>query len=86
MKRNYFLWLEALHQLRHNKEETNSLQYFSESEWKQTRKSLNDKKLAATQNMSNTARRAKQHIPGPQPPVHNMQTVSNIVKGDLELL
>ena len=59
MKRNYYQWLETLHQLRHEKELKKGLEYFSESEWRQSRKSLNEKKLETTQNMSLGAKQGK---------------------------
>lgn len=78
-KRNYFLWLEALHQLRQEKQLSERVEYFSETEFKKSRKSLLEKQMETKQNMSLGARRAKK----PGAPV---QRFSKIATQNLELL
>ena len=84
MKRNYYQWLETLHQLRHEKQVCKTVQYFSETEWRQSRKSLLDKQRETQANMqyvrskTSTNKRAQLNV---MLPPH-----SHIDKSELELL
>lgn len=62
MKRNYYHWLETLHQLRHEKQVSKTVQYFSETEWRQSRKSLLDKQIEAQANMQHGRSRTSKNV------------------------